>query len=794
MFSNAENWFCICPDLYSGKLCQLSACARSPCGHGSTCVPRSQEEAVCLCPYGRAGILCEEAINITCPRFNGTDEFGSTSFIAYSTLPGISFFYEFQMKLIFSNNGSSLRDNLILFSGQKGQGINGDDFLVLGVRKGRIFHKFNLGSGVGTIVSDHLDLGIGIHTVHFGRSLRTGWLKVDNKKNKTGSSPGHLVGLNVISQFYVGGYSEHTPELLPVGSRFRNGFQGCIFDLHFRTRRGGEFRALGSPEEHPNSGRSVGQCGVPSCALVQCQNGGTCVDSGSTVYCRCPIGWKGALCSETISVCDAEHSPPPLCAHGSTCIPLPQGYTCQCPLGTAGQYCQQALAISDPSFSGSRSSWMSFGAVEGLRQRTNLQLQFQTLSPEGIMFYTAQRLSARAGDFFSVSLTSGFVQLRYSLGDALVVLQSAGRVDMSGGTWHTVRAGREGSQGYLSLDGAEVRGNSTGDMIALDVATDIFVGGVSVLSAVSSCAVEDGPAGFSGCIREVVLNGRQLELSEAGASGGANVGDCDGTTCGHKVCQHSAPCSPLGHNGFTCTCPPLWTGPTCNQSVLCANSSCQHGSLCVPDMAAASYTCMCPLGWQGQHCDREVYLTTAHFVGNSYLKYRDPEHHTRDLTRTKVSFDFSTDSGEGLMLWMGGAEAEAHDHLAVGLHGGHLRITINLGEGISLPLTHRAASMCCHRWHHLSIDHNRTVIKVSVDGEQVLFEDVDPFERYVAVNHGGIFYFGGFELHRDVASATNGLFNQGFVGKIKDVVLYQDTTQLQFLQSFEGFNVHTGDE
>ena len=58
------------------------------------------------------------------------------------------------------------------------KGINGDDFLVLGVRSGRIVHKFNLGSGVGTVVSERLNTRISIHTVRFGRYLRTGWLKV----------------------------------------------------------------------------------------------------------------------------------------------------------------------------------------------------------------------------------------------------------------------------------------------------------------------------------------------------------------------------------------------------------------------------------------------------------------------------------------------------------------------------------------------------------------------------------------------------------------------------------------
>lgn len=55
---------------------------------------------------------------------------------------------------------------------------------------------------------------------------------------------------------------------------------GCIFDLLLRTRRGAR---LQPPEGQPILGRSVGQCGVNPCALVQCQNGGTCLNSTSSV-------------------------------------------------------------------------------------------------------------------------------------------------------------------------------------------------------------------------------------------------------------------------------------------------------------------------------------------------------------------------------------------------------------------------------------------------------------------------------------------------------------------------------
>ncbi|XP_028845065.1 protein eyes shut homolog isoform X2 [Denticeps clupeoides] len=787
--SDAENWFCVCPPLYSGKLCQFTACAHSPCAYGATCVPKSQKEAVCVCPYGRQGLLCEDAINITRTRFGGTDEFGYTAFVSYPPILSASFFYDFQLKLTFANNGSALRNNLILFSGQKGHGVNGDDFVVLGVRHGRIVHKFNLGSGVGTVVSDLLNPRIRIHAVRFGRYLKTGWLKVDGQRNKTVSSPGQLGGLNIFSKLYVGGYNEYTPELLPLGSRFQNSFQGCIFDLQFRTRGDGKFRTPGNPV----SGRSVGQCGVRPCSLTTCLNGGTCVDSGSTVYCHCPVGWKGALCTETVSVCDAEHDPPPRCAQGSTCVPVPDGYTCHCPLGTAGQFCEQAMSISDPFFSGNLSSWMSFPPI-GIRYRTHVQLQFQTLSTEGILFYTAQHLSGRSGDFFSVSLSAGSVQLRYNLGDVTIVLQSLNTVDRSGRTWHLLQAGRDGGQGYLVLDGHQVAHHATGGMTTLDVAGSLYVGGVSPLAAVAPGAVEREPVGFTGCIREAAVNGQQLELTEGGAGGGANVGDWDGTGCGYKVCQNGGSCHATGVAAFSCACPPAWTGPVCNMSVLCRNSPCRRGSVCVPDMAAASYACMCPLGRAGAHCDRAASTDEIRFVGRSYLKLTDPEYRTRDLRHTQLSLNFSSSAEDGLLAWVGRAESDDDDFLSVGLRGGDLQVAINLGDRIPVPLIHRNSTLGRGAWNHLRVLHRRTAVQVFLNGHRVLFEDVDPDERYVALNYEAVCYLGGFEPHRNVSAVTSGLFSAGFVGRVKDAVLFGGAGKLQFLHNHEGSDVFGGEE
>lgn len=396
------------------------------------------------------------------------------------------------------------------------------------------------------------------------------------------------------------------------------------------------------------------------------------------------------------------------------------------------------------------------------------------------------------GDFFCLSLTSGFVQLRYNLGDGTHVLQSADRVDSRGGTWHMVKAGRIGHRGFLSLDDKETILNVTEGMTTLDVATDIFVGGVSTLSSVSTDATEDEPMGFTGGLRELTLNGREFELSEKGAVSGANVGDWDGTACGYKVCQKGGHCRPTGSDSFACICPPSWTGPVCNQSVSCLNHICKHGSLCAA--SNVSYSCICPLGWGGKYCDTEISTDTLKFVGNSYVKYWDPRYNMRNLKYTRVSFSFRTSANDSLITWMGKAEQEDDDYLAVGLESGHLKIGVNLGERLTLPLLVRNLTLCCNKWHDVTISFNGTIIQVFVNNKRMLVEDVDPFEQYVALNYGGQLYFGGFELYRNVSIVTSGLFSKGFEGNLRKVYLFEDTKPLLFLKNSEGFNVYEGNE
>ncbi len=55
---------------------------------------------------------------------------------------------------------------------------------------------------------------------------------------------------------------------------------------------------------------------APVCAQECLTNIINHLDLAFPSSCQCVFGWKGALCSEKVSFCNAEHIPPPSCARG----------------------------------------------------------------------------------------------------------------------------------------------------------------------------------------------------------------------------------------------------------------------------------------------------------------------------------------------------------------------------------------------------------------------------------------------------------------------------------------------
>eukprot|EP00057_Strongylocentrotus_purpuratus_P020981 XP_011675455.1 PREDICTED: fibropellin-1-like isoform X2 [Strongylocentrotus purpuratus] len=74
--------------------------------------------------------------------------------------------------------------------------------------------------------------------------------------------------------------------------------------------------------------------------------------------------------------------------------------------------------------------------------------------------------------------------------------------------------------------------------------------------------------------------------------------------CNPNPCQNGGSCLQSG-NSFTCTCPPPYTGTTCQTitALPCNSNPCLNGGSCVNTNQQSSFTCLCNAGFAGLRCE-----------------------------------------------------------------------------------------------------------------------------------------------------------------------------------------------
>jgi hypothetical protein len=74
--------------------------------------------------------------------------------------------------------------------------------------------------------------------------------------------------------------------------------------------------------------------------------------------------------------------------------------------------------------------------------------------------------------------------------------------------------------------------------------------------------------------------------------------------CAPNPCINGGTCA-NGATTFTCTCPPGFTGTTCQTTIdSCASNPCRNGATC--SSGAGTYSCACPTGFTGTNCETDV--------------------------------------------------------------------------------------------------------------------------------------------------------------------------------------------
>uniref|UniRef100_A0A8C5IU79 Agrin n=1 Tax=Junco hyemalis TaxID=40217 RepID=A0A8C5IU79_JUNHY len=459
----ADMFHCQCPEAYTGPTCafERNPCEPSPCHASATCLVLPAGGALCACPMGREGDLCEREQDQSVPflpEFNG---------FSYLELNGLQSFVpdlqdKMSMEVVFLAKKPS---GMIFYNGQKTDGKG--DFVSLALHEGHLEYRYDLGKGPALLRSKEpvpLDTWV---SVLLERSGRKGVLRVNNGQRVTGESPVPHMVLNLKEPFYVGGAPDFSK--LARAAAISSGFEGAI-------------TVGGVPvlkEENIRSAREVSPFRGHPCTQKPnpCQHGGTCSPSLGSYQCSCHRGFSGAHCEK-----------------GGLIIEKAAGDA-------------EAVAFDGRTYLEYHNS---ITKSEKALQSNHFELSIKTEATQGLLLWSGKGLER--SDYIALAIVDGRVQLSYDLGSKAVTLRSS--VPVNTNQWVHIRASRVQREGSLQVGNeAPIAGSSPLGATQLDTDGALWLGGLDKLS-VPQRLPKAFSTGFVGCMRDVLVDRRELHLLE----------------------------------------------------------------------------------------------------------------------------------------------------------------------------------------------------------------------------------------------------------------------------------------
>ncbi|XP_018328441.1 pikachurin [Agrilus planipennis] len=253
---------------YGVEECTADRCSRIPCQHGGKCL-QSEGSAVCLCPLGFSGDLCEIRVDLHVPAFNGS------SYLRYRGL-GDDTLTWLDLEIVLKPNTPN---GLVLYNGHRVDGFG--DFMALYLNQGFVEFMYDLGTGFAIVRSDHkVSLGEW-HEIKVSRTGRLAILEVDNQIPAEVMSPGAFTQLSLPQNLFLGGVPNFGIVSLQV--RVRSAFTGCIQKVVINGRPVSILaEALG--------GVNVDNCPHP-CVARPCGKAGDCIPQLEYFTCQCKPGF-----------------------------------------------------------------------------------------------------------------------------------------------------------------------------------------------------------------------------------------------------------------------------------------------------------------------------------------------------------------------------------------------------------------------------------------------------------------------------------------------------------------------
>ncbi|GFG35967.1 hypothetical protein Cfor_02931, partial [Coptotermes formosanus] len=353
------------------------------------------------------------------------------------------------------------------------------------------------------------------------------------------------------------------------------------------------------------------------CASNPCHNGGTCIDSYSGFFCRCPSNWEGLLCNVDVNECAHFAGTDLGCQNGATCINKPGTYECVCASGWYGVHCVQQ---SDDCLNSTPEERCGHGTC--VNQKTTGGRGYKCICDQG---WTTH--GATGACVWDVDECSSNTRPACSVNPLVQCINVPGSFYCG-----ACPQGYTGNGFYCSdIDECQMNNggcsvsplvqciNTQGSRVCGQCPPG-YQGDGQVCTFLGVCAVNNGGCHpLARCLDNPRISQSYVECICPSGYVGSGVGPAGcvptfgggGTTsrgvvnpCDHVHCVNGN-CIPNFAGAPVCVCYPGYTGNVCNVMVdSCSSQPCQNSGTCVQD-GATGYHCVCAEGYTGSRCEEE---------------------------------------------------------------------------------------------------------------------------------------------------------------------------------------------
>nr|XP_018666843.1 basement membrane-specific heparan sulfate proteoglycan core protein [Ciona intestinalis] len=315
-----------------------------------------------------------------------------------------------------------------------------------------------------------------------------------------------------------------------------------------------------------------------------------------------------------------------------------------------------------PFFSQTPLSYLTLNIPDGeFYTKFDIKISFKPNVLSGVIFYGY----GGGGDFMSLAIIDGQVSFMFDVGSGPINI--VGTTPITKGEWHTVWVSRQERKGQLKVNDQDtVMGKSPGEFRALDLGSELYIGGVPTAvggSLPEGLRMLGSDSGFYGCMSQVEVGSASIDLGSSSRIT-EMIGVVRCRTCGDdgSLCLHESVCteSHLSSQGFMCSCMEGNVGQHCQfvEKDLCNEGSCGSHGKCEVDLnLEIGYLCTCNTGYSGVNCEVQPILSIN-------TLFRDNTH-TPDLLEVRGVGELPANLVAGEVISVGRGEVPVGEHPGV---------------------------------------------------------------------------------------------------------------------------------